>query len=270
MLEREPGTVLICRCLSRGHVPPEAVAELRESLAAEEAGAVIVDDLCSLAADGDGEALPEAVSAVIACHPRAVRGLLSALGRETDNVACLDLRSGTVHSVVEALNAVEVDRGARDATPADRGDARDAWFPVIDRGRCTACGACADFCLFGVYDREPSGDVRVARPDNCKDNCPACARICPAVAVIFPKSTEEPINGAEVTAESLASGRVKMKPEQLGRGDIVSFLRRRMAATHGAASPLRQDVVEKALRERREHLGRAPEPRPNPQTDGEA
>ena len=131
------------------------------------------------------------------------------------------------------------------------------WYPVIDYSRCTNCMECIDFCLFGVYGHEESGGVRVALPRNCKDNCPACARICPAVAIVFPKSEEEPVNGAEVTPESVAAGRVQMQPEQLGRGDIVSFLRQRMVASREAQSPLRADVVAQALQERRRRLDAA-------------
>jgi ferredoxin len=45
-----------------------------------------------------------------------------------------------------------------------------------------------------VYDIE-AGEITVKQPQNCKNNCPACARICPAKAVIFPKYEKSPING---------------------------------------------------------------------------
>jgi NAD-dependent dihydropyrimidine dehydrogenase PreA subunit len=72
-----------------------------------------------------------------------------------------------------------------------------AWFPVIDTSRCTICGKCARFCLFGVY-RFDRKSLEVVAPLNCKNNCPACGRTCPASAIIFPRLPENSVlAGAE-------------------------------------------------------------------------
>ena len=68
------------------------------------------------------------------------------------------------------------------------------WYPVIDRSRCTSCRHCLQFCLFGVYEMRDRRVVAV-RPDACKDGCPACARVCPQGAIIFPLSNEPAIAG---------------------------------------------------------------------------
>ncbi len=68
------------------------------------------------------------------------------------------------------------------------------WYPVIDRSRCTSCRHCLQFCLFGVYEAQERRVVAV-RPDSCKDGCPACARVCPHGAIIFPLSDEPAIAG---------------------------------------------------------------------------
>ncbi len=73
------------------------------------------------------------------------------------------------------------------------------WYPVIDRTRCTGCGTCHDYCLFSVYGKTgqaaPSERVRVAAPLNCKTGCPACARLCPEAALLFPFCAEAELNG---------------------------------------------------------------------------
>jgi len=69
------------------------------------------------------------------------------------------------------------------------------WYPVIDHARCAGCGTCLDYCLFSVYGRDKKGLVRVQTPLNCKTGCPACARLCPEAAVIFPFCEEAELNG---------------------------------------------------------------------------
>ena len=66
------------------------------------------------------------------------------------------------------------------------------WYPVVDLSRCKHCGSCAQFCLFGVYALEDGGKVRVASPDRCKSGCPACSRICPEGAIMFPLYVKDP------------------------------------------------------------------------------
>jgi len=73
------------------------------------------------------------------------------------------------------------------------------WYPVIDRTLCTGCGTCHDYCLFSVYAcdgaKQGSERVGVVAPLNCKTGCPACARLCPEGALIFPFCHEAELNG---------------------------------------------------------------------------
>jgi len=114
--------------------------------------------------------------------------------------------------------------------PAKAPDDWIAWYPVIDYDRCVSCGQCAEFCLFGAFEVEGDGRVRVARPARCKLNCPACARVCPASAIIFPKFPDGgPIAGDEGTLGSGAEDGMRTDLDRLGRGDVYETLRRRAA-----------------------------------------
>ena len=71
------------------------------------------------------------------------------------------------------------------------------WYPVIDYSRCTNCMECIDFCLFGVYGIDRAETILVEQPDNCRKGCPACSRVCPENAIIFPQHKTPTIAGSE-------------------------------------------------------------------------
>lgn len=122
----------------------------------------------------------------IGCRrPRAVRALLAHAGIALDGV--------TVHWLADETAIPPSPSGIQPGHP---------WFPVIDRDHCQNCDQCRQFCLFGVYARDDAGRVVVAHPLHCKPGCPACARLCPSHAIIFPFCPETPINGDEPTATS--------------------------------------------------------------------
>jgi hypothetical protein len=74
------------------------------------------------------------------------------------------------------------------------------WYPVIDYSRCTNCMECIDFCLFGVYGVNEQERILVENQDNCKKGCPACSRVCPEQAIMFPDYKTPAIAGAPVGA----------------------------------------------------------------------
>lgn len=74
------------------------------------------------------------------------------------------------------------------------------WYPVIDYSRCTNCMECIDFCLFGVYGVDKVDTILVEQPDNCRKGCPACSRVCPENAIIFPQHKTPAIAGAAAEA----------------------------------------------------------------------
>ena len=74
---------------------------------------------------------------------------------------------------------------------------RRRWYPVIDYDRCTNCMECIDFCLFGVYGVDTLDRILVEAQDNCKKGCPACSRVCPENAIVFPQHKSSAIAGAD-------------------------------------------------------------------------
>jgi len=69
------------------------------------------------------------------------------------------------------------------------------WYPVIDYGRCTNCMECLNFCIFGVFGLDAADVIWVEQPDACRPGCPACARVCPAGAIMFPQHQDPAIAG---------------------------------------------------------------------------
>jgi Pyruvate/2-oxoacid:ferredoxin oxidoreductase delta subunit len=126
------------------------------------------------------------------------------------------------------------------------------WFPVIDYDRCTNCMQCLSFCLFGVYGADREGHIQVQNQDNCKTNCPACSRVCPEAAIMFPKYKSGPINGAIVRDEDLQREKMKVDISALLGGDIYSMLRVRSERAQSRFSKERDSG--KALNERQKCL----------------
>jgi ferredoxin len=62
---------------------------------------------------------------------------------------------------------------------------------------------CIDFCLFGVYGVDGADTILVEQPDNCRKGCPACSRVCPENAIIFPQHKTPAIAGAPAEVGAL-------------------------------------------------------------------
>jgi Pyruvate/2-oxoacid:ferredoxin oxidoreductase delta subunit len=126
------------------------------------------------------------------------------------------------------------------------------WFPVIDYSRCTNCMQCLSFCLFDVYGVSADRKIQVQNQTNCKTDCPACSRVCPEVAIMFPKYRHGPINGDEVAADDVRREAMKVDISALLGGDIYSMLRDRRAKAKSRFSKERDD--DRALQERQNCL----------------
>jgi len=126
------------------------------------------------------------------------------------------------------------------------------WFPVIDYDRCTNCMQCLSFCLFGVYGVDDAKRIQVQNNDNCKTNCPACSRVCPEAAIMFPKYKSGPINGDSVSDSDLNREKMKIDISALLGGDVYSMLRTRSERATSRFSKERD--ADKALAERQKCL----------------
>ena len=126
------------------------------------------------------------------------------------------------------------------------------WFPVIDYDRCTNCMQCLSFCLFGVYGVDKESRIQVQNNDNCKTNCPACSRVCPEAAIMFPKYKAGPINGDMVSEADLGREKMKVDISALLGGDVYEMLRLRSEKAKSRFSKERDS--DKALAERQKCL----------------
>jgi NAD-dependent dihydropyrimidine dehydrogenase PreA subunit len=130
-----------------------------------------------------------------------------------------------------------------------------SWYPVIDYARCNNCGQCAEFCLFGVYEKS-DGKVAVVNPKSCKNNCPACARICPQVAIVFPKYAQGGVIGGSESFDEVAEmQRLQQDTDTILGNDIYQALESRKMKRRLI---IRGDAMERAIRERDEALGHNP------------
>ncbi|MEM6914959.1 MAG: ferredoxin family protein [Verrucomicrobiota bacterium] len=165
---------------------------------------------------------------------------------ETRDTSGLDSQA-----IVGLVGEVRSDLGVGLNEPGKTG-AWKPWFPVIDYDRCTNCMQCLSFCLFDVYGVDEEKQIQVQNNDNCKTNCPACSRVCPEVAIMFPKYKSGPINGELVKQEDVDRESMKVDITALLGGDIYSSLRTRSEKAKSRFSKERSP--DKALDERKRCL----------------
>ena len=161
----------------------------------------------------------------------------------------IDTRDITGLDASGVLALVETTRGDK---PMNQPGVWKPWFPVIDYSRCTNCMQCLSFCLFDVYGVSKDNKIQVQNNDNCKTNCPACSRVCPEVAIMFPKYQQGPINGDVVNETDVGREKMKVDISSLLGGDIYAALKNRSEAAKSRFSKERSP--DKALDERKKCL----------------
>lgn len=185
----------------------------------------------------------------VACRPaeppEGALTLTTSDAKDTDHIAVADRSPEDVLATLTAR---------REAASEPKPGRWKPWFPVIDHDRCTDCMQCLSFCLFGVYGVTDIGGIDVASPQSCKTDCPACSRVCPEVAILFPKYHHAPINGAPVSEQDVQREAMKVDISSLLGGDIYKALRERSAKAKSRFSRERDD--ERALKERKRCLNK--------------
>lgn len=167
----------------------------------------------------------------------------------SDSVHIQDVRGQSSESILGAVESFALPREQDTAAAPKRWK---PWFPVIDYDRCTNCMQCLSFCLFDVYGVTKGGKIQVQNQTNCKTDCPACSRVCPEVAILFPKYKAGPINGDEINQDDLRREAMKVDISSLLGGDIYSMLRDRSEKAKSRFSKERDD--DRALKERQRCL----------------
>jgi len=171
-------------------------------------------------------------------YPRAVRWTLHGLGIDEKRIAtCHDLRMVSCSENAAEAILVAVDNKCSEAPSVDEmtQSVHDRWYPVIDYSRCVSCKQCFGFCLFGVYTVE-SDRVIASNADSCKHGCPACARVCPQGAILFPHCDDAAIAG-EPGAQVLGSS-------DPVRAVIERARRKQNAASNGGGNPAQRPQAD--------------------------
>ncbi len=243
--------VIYCNC--GGEIISEQSKNLISNfLFSEKIDATQLSDLCGLCVT-DKTDIKKLFSTnqpllIAACHPRAVKRLLDFAGVESnfENVSFLNLREAGEEEIIATLKyclnqepSIQTEHFSEKEWPS--------WYPVLDYDRCSSCGQCADFCLFGVYQKA-DGKVKVINPKGCKNNCPACARICPETAIIFPKYKQGgAISGTDSIDEVAEHQRQNQDLKTILGSDIYKALEMRKAKRQ---SIIKADAMQKAIEER--------------------
>lgn len=233
--------IIVCQCQNAGLIPESISGPITEALKNASQPVMYVDDLCAMAAKQDpllSQWATQDELVICACFPRAVKSLFShAKVALPESTTFVNLRTEKPETILAGF-ALDNDRQNSPTTVQATDPEWYPWFPVIDYQRCRNCKQCLNFCLFGVYAMAPDQTVEVLRPHKCKTGCPACSRVCPYAAIVFPKYEKSPINGDNVVesewkkshAESAASLKDRLS------GNIYQLLRNRNSRSDSPGS----------------------------------
>ncbi len=211
---RKLSCVIICRCSAK-LVSADVFDLIMNGLISYDVDIHELDDLCAISLNEKNILKDIAANyrqkIVIACFPRAVKSILEQGEIDLGDFRVLNFRELSAEQI---LSVIRTDFNIPAGNPYHyvhtSGLSVPAWYPVVDSSRCSLCGKCAGFCLFGVYKFDKKS-LRVVNPLSCKNNCPACGRICTESAIIFPRWPETSVlSGAEPGNETKAEDQEKL------------------------------------------------------------
>ena len=229
--------IVFCSC-GGDRLSQERLHSIEKSLIESSIEFIKLSDLCGLSATGNVKLSQLFINGneylIIGCHSRSMKLLLDQANIDIINnsIQYINFLELSDEDISRQVNEFYENNDQKTSVEEIISDPDwPSWFPVIDYSRCTSCGQCADFCLFGVYEKV-NGKVKVRNPRECKNNCPACARICPQTAIIFPKYKHGgAIGGSDFIDEIAEQKRQADDINTFLQGDIYNALEHRKQKT---------------------------------------
>ena len=252
--------IILCNCESE-IIQKSRLQLIEDYVKNEDAEIIKISDICGLVAI-DKEQLHTVFNdgneyLIIGCYSRSIKLLLEQAAIDVTQLPIvfinfIELTNEQIFNEISAFTLHNCSENSfRETKPTTQWL---SWYPIIDYSRCIACGQCADFCLFGVYQKTKER-VSVLNPQSCKTNCPACARICPNTAILFPKyKNGGAISGSDTKDEAEEQKRFVMDVDNFLGGDIYSALEfrktKRQSIIRNEAFKKANDERDNALREK--------------------
>lgn len=247
MKENKRKHILICNCKGE-RINSDLLHSAVDCAGKLDAEVTIVNDLCGVAQENREE-----IAGILSKSERDY--LILGCYRRTMDLLLEKVQGGQLVNLVETSEEDVLRKLSEFAPAGQKGTLKEvnqvsdwpSWYPIIDYSRCTSCGQCADFCLFGVYEKTDAR-ISVVNPKGCKTNCPACARICPSAAIIFPKyKNGGAVGGSDLVDEAGEHRRQLQDIENLLGSNIYEALQNRKAKRQ---SIIREEAMKRAYDER--------------------
>jgi len=245
--------IIFCNCGAE-HIGSDRLKAISEFLQFSSHSFVQISDLCGCSVNRQNEirdifkTIDEAL--ILACYPRVVKLHLDNCGFDHQSIKLnylnyREIDNDRLFTEVQIFWGGEVLTG--DVVHLESDQIWPSWYPMIDYTRCSNCGQCADFCLFGVYEKRDNRVV-VVHPQGCKNNCPACGRICPQTAIVFPKyEYKGAIAGDDAIDEFAEQERQHRDIDAILGSNIYQALEMRKVKRQ---SIIRSAAMQKAIEER--------------------